>query len=342
MRCASIRTAMATAAMVSAVLFAPRAAWAASRSPTPPLDRPGVAAAAPPLVSRAVSPVAASSVRTGVWTDAGRGTVNTYWIETPGGGLVVIDTQRDLVHASRAIDAVRAVGKPVRAILMTHAHPDHYAGLGLFKKAFPQATAYASAATVAAIRDDAYGYNAGTQKDAPDVTPRVFVTPDEVFEDNGSLQIDGLTIVTRELGAGEAHATTAYYLPGSGDLYPGDAILDHLHAPLLEGATAAWLGILDRLEILYPNARIVHPGHGASGPKQPMFDDQRAYLRTCRSIVAEEIARSGFTDTAKAAAVRRINARFDDVNPTGIADIVASSVDGLFNEFSAASNRPIR
>jgi hypothetical protein len=93
---------------------------------------------------------------------------------------------------------------------------------------------------------------------------------------------------------------------------------------------------------MYPNVRVVHPGHGVSGPKQPMFDDQRLYLRTCREIAAEEIARAGLTDAAKAAAIRRINQRFPYVNPTGIADIVQSSVDGLFQEFSAPPLTPVR
>ncbi|ELX09059.1 putative hydrolase [Janthinobacterium sp. HH01] len=295
-----------------------------------------------PIQARGAEPAsAAATPRTGVWTYAGTGTVNTYWIETPGGSLVVIDTQRDLKHAALAVQAVRAVGKPVKAILITHAHPDHYTGIGLFKQAFPEATVYGSAATVNAIRTDAYGYNAVTRKDAPDVTPDHFITPDVTIEDNSTLQIDGLSIVTRELGAGEAHATTAYYLPASGDLYPGDVILNHLHAPLLEGATSSWLAILDRLEVLYPDVRTVHPGHGIAGPKQPMFDDQRAYLRACRAIAAEEIAHGGFTDAAKAAAVKRINAQYAYVNPTGIADIVKTSVDGLFQEFSAAADRPV-
>jgi glyoxylase-like metal-dependent hydrolase (beta-lactamase superfamily II) len=259
MNLAPLRTAMTIVMAISSVLATPRANSAAPQTPTERINQPGGEPAPAPARSDGAT-VADSSVRTGVWTYAGRGTVNTHWIETPGGGLVVIDTQRDLVHASQAIDAVRAVGKPVRAILITHAHPDHYTGIGLFKKAFPQATVYASAATFAAIRDDAYGYNTGTQKDAPDVTPQVFLTPDKAFVDNAILQIDGLTIVTRELGAGEAHDTTAYYLPDSGDLYLGDAILNHLHAPLLEATTAAWLGILDRLDVLYPDVRIVHPG----------------------------------------------------------------------------------
>ena len=92
---------------------------------------------------------------------------------------------------------------------------------------------------------------------------------------------------------------------------------------------------------MYPNVTVVHPGHGASGPKVPMFDDERLYLRTCRAIAAEEIARGGFTDAAKAATVRRINARFQYTNPTGIKDIVSDSVDGLFREFSSPSYAPI-
>ena len=77
---------------------------------------------------------------------------------------------------------------------------------------------------------------------------------------------------------------------------------------------------------MYPNVTIVHPGHGASGQKEPMFDDERLYLRTCRAIAAEEIVRAGFTDAAKAATVRRINARFRYTNPTSIKDIVTDSV----------------
>ena len=80
--------------------------------------------------------------KTGVWTHPGTGTVNTCWIETTGGGLVAIDVQRDLVHAAQALAADKAVGKPVRAILITYAHPDHYTGLGLFRQAFPGVPVY--------------------------------------------------------------------------------------------------------------------------------------------------------------------------------------------------------
>ena len=300
-----------------------------------------MATCAPAMAQDLSSTQTVLQAKTGVWTYPGTGTVNTYWIETPGGGLVVIDVQRDLVHAAQALAAVKAVGKPVRAILVTHAHPDHYTGLGLFRQAFPGVPVYSSKATADAIRNDTYGANAGEQADAPDITPRDFVAPGITFDGDTTLQIDGLTIITRELGAGEAPATTAYYLPSTRELFTGDAILNRLHGPLREAHTGQWLGIIDRLEAMYPNVTIVHPGHGASGPKEPMFDDERLYLRTCRAIAAEEIVRGGFTDAAKAATVRRINARFPYTNPTGIKDIVSDSVDGLFREFSQPSSTPL-
>ena len=278
----------------------------------------------------------------GSWTYSGTGTVNTYWVATPGGGIVVIDVQRDLVHAAEALAAVRAVGKPVRAILITHPHPDHYTGIGLFRQAFPGVVVYASQATADTIRNDTYGASAATQRDAPAIIPQVFVPPGETFDANTTLQIDGLTIVARELGRGEAHSTTAYYLPATQDLFVGDAVLNRLHGPILEAASGTWLGILDRLETTFPDAQTVYPGHGASGPPSTLYEDERTYLRTCRRIAAEEIAHAGFTEAAKQAAIDRINARFPYVNPTGIKDIVRSSVDGLFQELSVPNQAPVR
>ena len=202
----------------------------------------------------------------GAWTYAGTGTVNTYWIATPGGGIVVIDVQRDLVHAAEAIAAVRAVGKPVRAILITHPHPDHYTGIGLFRQAYPGVVVYASRATADTIRNDTYGASAATQRDAPEITPQVFVPPGETFDGNTTLQIDGLTIVARELGRGEAHSTTAYYLPVTKDLFVGDAVINRLHAPILEAASGSWLGILDRLETTFPDATADQMHRARGGP----------------------------------------------------------------------------
>lgn len=78
----------------------------------------------------------------------------------------------------------------------------------------------------------------------------------------------------------------------------------------------------------------MYPGQGAAGPPSTLYEDERIYLGTCRAIAAEEIARSGFTEAAKRAAMERINACFPYVNPTGVKDIIRSSVHGLLQELS--------
>jgi glyoxylase-like metal-dependent hydrolase (beta-lactamase superfamily II) len=125
-------------------------------------------------------------------------------------------------------------------------------------------------------------------------------------------------------------------------LFVGDAVLNRLHGPILEAASGSWLGILDRLETTFPDAQTVYPGHGTSGQPSTLYEGERIYLRTCRKIAAEEIARSGFTEVARQAAVERINVRFPYTNPTGIKDIVRSSVDGLFQELSMPNETPLR
>ena len=50
---------------------------------------------------------------------------------------VLIDTSLLLSDAAELVALVKATGKDLKAILVSHAHPDHYAGLPLFKQAFP-------------------------------------------------------------------------------------------------------------------------------------------------------------------------------------------------------------
>src|SRR2546421_6345299 len=113
-----------------------RSSWIALLAAT------AMATCAPAMAQDSSSAQTVLPAKTGVWTYRGPGTVNTYWIETPGGGLVVIDVQRDLVHAAKALATVKAVGRPVPAILLTHAHPDQYTGLGLFRQALPGVAVY--------------------------------------------------------------------------------------------------------------------------------------------------------------------------------------------------------
>jgi glyoxylase-like metal-dependent hydrolase (beta-lactamase superfamily II) len=53
----------------------------------------------------------------------------THIIETAD-GLVVVDAQMTLSDTNEAIAYVRSLTKPIRRLIVSHSHPDHWLGLG--------------------------------------------------------------------------------------------------------------------------------------------------------------------------------------------------------------------
>src|SRR5512135_2598565 len=52
---------------------------------------------------------------------------------------ILIDAQWTLSNAHRVVAEIQETGKHLKTIYVTHAHPDHYFGLGPLAEAFPQA-----------------------------------------------------------------------------------------------------------------------------------------------------------------------------------------------------------
>lgn len=273
-------------------------------------------------------------INTGTYTYDGAGTVNTHWIETAE-SLIVIDVQRDLTHAAEALAAIKSVGKPVAAILITHGHPDHYAGIGLFKEEFPELKVYASPVTARTMREDSYGFNKYAREELGDFPDEV-VIPDQIFADDTTLNIGGVEIITREMGQAEANSATVYYLPETADIYFGDLVLNEMHGFYLEKKSTALLAALDRLLVLFPNASVGHPGHGANGAAQEMIRKMRDYTVQARGLVAAELAADGTTEEGKKRVADELKKQFTKYErPAGQPDMIELSVGGLFEELSS-------
>ena len=271
-------------------------------------------------------------VSTGRYTYAGHGSVNTHWIETQN-GVIVIDVQRDTAHAAEALRAVRALGKPVLAILVTHGHPDHYTGLEQFLAEWPNAHVHASPETIRVIETDHYGYHQVVRDLAPKAAPERFVVPDRAIEADATLTIDGVEVVTREMGPSEATGATVYFLPETGDVYTGDLVLNKMHGFFLEGRSAEILSSIEALRVLFPAATTAHPGHGDPGPFAELVDRGAQYTRVARRLVAEAIADGTAGDEARTNVEAALKARFAGYGvPGGQPDMIALSVEGLFAE----------
>ena len=65
---------------------------------------------------------------------------------------VLVDTFLSVQHSKELVDWVAGSGKNLTTIYVTHAHGDHFFGLKLLLDRFPNARAFATASSIAAIQ----------------------------------------------------------------------------------------------------------------------------------------------------------------------------------------------
>ncbi|MEJ6393838.1 MBL fold metallo-hydrolase [Gymnodinialimonas sp. 2305UL16-5] len=284
-----------------------------------------------PFVVRAQN---AAPYTTSRYTYSGHGSVNTHWIETPS-SVIVIDVQRDTFHAAEALNAVKAIGKPVSAILVTHGHPDHYTGLEQFRAQWPGVPIYASPETIRVVETDHYGYHQVVRELAPDAAPSEFVVPDRPIELNETLAIDGVTIETREMGPSEATSATVFYLPETQELYAGDTVLNQMHGFLYEERSGEVLDTLQRMRVLFPEAQVIHPGHGDPGAAMALMDAHEDYTETARRLVAELMSDAMSAEQIIADVTQSLQLGYPNYQiPGGQPDMIELSVGGVLAELT--------
>lgn len=271
-------------------------------------------------LSLAAPAIAAEAPGIGRYTSTGEGPVNSWWIETPHGQLILFDAQRDTSSANQLIAAVQATGKPVSAIFVTHPHPDHVTGLGLVAAAFPQAGVYASAPTAAEIGGDTQGLLKLGMDASPGALPPPRFT--RVLRDNEAVAIDGIEVRALVLGDGESIGVSAFWLPKMKLLVAGDIATIGYVPWLAEARTRDWLSQLDDLKSRVPSGAMTLPGHGEPGSYGKLSGWMRGYLQAVRREVgAAQRPKSPegvkVTEAERGAIIANLTKRFR--TPAGVA-----------------------
>lgn len=173
---------------------------------------------------------------------------------------ILVDAQFGKAQAEQLVQRLRASGKQLKTIYISHGDPDYYFGLDTLTQAFPDAKVLASAATVAHIRQtkDAklayWGPQMGADKPARLVVPQVL--------DGNRLLLEGQALDVMGLD-GPQPDRSFVWIPSIKAVVGGVVVAENIHVWMADTQSpkshADWLGTLAQIEKLAP--RTVIPGH---------------------------------------------------------------------------------
>ena len=145
---------------------------------------------------------------------------------------ILVDAQFLRSEAGKAAEWVKASGKHLKYIFVTHGHPDHFFGLEVLQREFPDARIVADSGVILdiqAVGPKAIAFWKPTFKDE---IPDSFVTPQPV--NATSLFVDGQEIQLLRFGPGESPHATALWIPATQALLTGDLTYNKVHLWLRE------------------------------------------------------------------------------------------------------------
>jgi glyoxylase-like metal-dependent hydrolase (beta-lactamase superfamily II) len=234
-------------------------------------------------------------------------------------GVLVFDTNGTPLAAEAVLARIRKLtDKPVRWIVNSHWHWDHWYGTDVYRRAFPDAVAVTQerGRTMMAgpavewnrpgMEEQLPGFLASVEEQVrkgeaaatpPDNLPRLkallaegrlfldqkrtarLVVPEVTFDQRMDIDLGGRTVQVLNYGRAVTPGDAFLWLPEEKILATGDLLIDPVTFALSVYPTE-WLRTMERLDRL--DARILVPGHGA-----PMRDEGhlRATIEAMRMLL---------------------------------------------------------
>lgn len=213
-----------------------------------------------------------------------------------GEGVLLIDTLGTPKLGRRLIATIRSVtDQPIRYLVVTHHHPDHYYGAAAFDDikglevishggmreylGSPQMQRSVEYRRQL-LPDDMAGFRS-VQPDR--------VAPSERF-DRMSLTLGGRRFDIYNVGHHHSDGDLVVHQVGDGILWISDLAFNQRVTFMGEGDSRQILEGLDWLQATFPDVELMVPGHGsAQRPPFPMLDRTRAYVTGLRELMKEQL-----------------------------------------------------
>jgi glyoxylase-like metal-dependent hydrolase (beta-lactamase superfamily II) len=181
--------------------------------------------------------------------------------------VVLIDAQFQGNDAGQLIQKIKATGKTLTTVYISHSDPDFYFGLDKIKAAFPQAKIVATPETIAAINASKDGKLAYWGPILKENAPQSVVVPQPL--QGNSFMVDGQKIEVK----GPTPDRTYVWIPALKAVVGGVPVAgNNIHLWVADTQTpqsrADWQQTLESIKALKPE--VVVPGHFLPGAPQTL------------------------------------------------------------------------
>jgi glyoxylase-like metal-dependent hydrolase (beta-lactamase superfamily II) len=203
---------------------------------------------------------------------------------------VLIDAQWTLSNAHRVVAEILETGKNLQTIYVTHAHPDHYFGLGTIAEVFPTARVIALPGVARTINKQFFGKIEHWEKVIGKTNvPHKTVTIEPLTANFFELEGQRIEIIPDVMG--DLRYNSVVWIPAIKTFYGSDVLFNQAH-PFTCEVTAEerlmWIRDIERFEKM--SAEVVIPGHQKPG----MPFDASSFSFTKEYLIAtdEELAKT--------------------------------------------------
>jgi glyoxylase-like metal-dependent hydrolase (beta-lactamase superfamily II) len=269
--------------------------------------------------------------------------VNGYLVETAN-GVVVIDSALTVSESKALKEELDSINKPLLAVLLTHPHPDHVAGVTYLVT--PKTSSSSSKPThipIISLESVEGIMNATEETKRIQWTPifkeewiSKWTYPNQNIKDEEAVTFDGLTYRVHDLGpGGDSDANSIWILENEPNVaFVGDLVFNGHHPYIADDHIFDWLKNLERARDLLANVTTIYPGHGESGSIE-LIDSQERYLLTYIDAVREL---SGGNSTLTEEANAELTQRMEEFLPGGgLSFLIAQSADPVAKELTSAA-----